>query len=993
MTRRFLACAYMLMLSFNGLCIDIGDFSFDYNLNTKTGSLNGYHGTSSYVTIPSSFEVPENYKDEEGEEHTRYHTITVTGIYGNVFTGNPSIVHVSMPDSICNMESHRPDVYGGIFEGCTALQSVSLSRSLRNIESYAFKGCGNLKSIDLSNVLTNNIEVFYGCSNLTTIGSLENATFISSHAFQGCSSLSGELSLPAVRFLFPYAFAGSGFTKVRTGSGLRKLDTGAFSDCHDLEEAIIGGTFTGDNRLQPYCFRNCGNLRRVEITANMQFRSYNYNPEIFAGCNKLEEVALSSSFTSILGNVFRGLPNLRKVTFSNNMKEICAGAFSGCMSLADISLNSVTTIGEGAFENCIALKDLRMSNIVSLNSNAFKGCTNLQSVAIGSRLRLSGGDQGIFQNCTALKDVTMTGDGECTLPNYTFSGCKMLETCTIGNGFSSITPLNYHYSSPFEYCDKLRTVSLGRQITNLPNMLFEDLSSLETCMLTAVTNIGNKCFSGCGGLKDVSSLETVERIGESAFSGCSNWTAKLTLPAVKVIDSGAFNGCYSLTGCVELASIVSMGDRVFKNCSGIRAVKFGEALSTLREWVFTGSTNLAAFAFEGTQPPGNVNNNAFGGVASGAFGIYPMSRLDYDTAGVKLSNARMMASESTCTSWEDQIDANGMWKGLIMGANKPILTNDAYYVDSGALHLNWANEKAPMPPTSCGVTYEVRRGFTDSYESAEVLTNGYDQLAYEDKQFDFTGGVCRIWYWVKPEHEYVKFETSDSCRTKNRYFLSLGFGTYGSGVKDKGITKNDAEVVAGVAADEGGFLPIPGSSMSMIDAAGTCENLDNAMSTCAKTVKPGDIVLCYLATHGSMGSEIKQPTLLLYQRYELTYFHLSGWCSNITSARARFIGIIMSCHSEAMVNGGKIPADEVVLENLATCGLRKCGAYSDLSAWVTSCRAWERSQIRPNASLSTFTTAFCVNGWKKGYADVNLFLGEGLDEGGACISPVMVMRD
>ncbi|MBQ3749490.1 MAG: leucine-rich repeat domain-containing protein [Kiritimatiellae bacterium] len=962
--KKLIMSVLAITFSFRGACEDVGDFSFNINYTQKTGALNAYRGNSSHVVIPSEFLLPEKYKDEEGEEHTRYNTITVTGIEGHVFTHNTTVTHITIPDSISWMDSWRPDVYGGIFEGCTELQSVSMSKNLLDVEDYAFRGCDKLESINLSYVTNFNNEAFAGCSSLNAIGcSLENAARIWGGAFKECSSLSVELNLTAIEILDSSAFAGAAITKVRTGSKLRTLNQAVFKNCFNLEAAIIDGTITsrGKPSVQPNFFQGCGNLHRVELIANnLGFRDYSYDAKIFEGCSNLEEVVLGHGFTYVMRKAFQGLTNLKKVSLTSSTKEIGSWAFSECASLNEISLNNIATISEGAFQNCISLTNLSMPKIVTLNNSAFKGCTSLQSVAIGSSLLLNNGDQRIFENCTSLKSVSMIGNGGSTLPNYTFSGCTKLETCIVGDGFSSIYPLDYHYSSPFEYCNNLRTVSLGRRITKLPNALFEALPSLETCRMTAVTNIGNKVFAGCGNLKEVTSLDKVNEIGNQAFSDC-----------------------YGLTGVVELASIVTMGERVFQNCRGIRAVEFGEGLSRLDGYAFAGSTNLVAFSFEGEQPPNNVNNYAFGGVAKGAFGVYPASRLDYEVSGVKSARTLLKASDQTCPTWEDQIDANGMWKGLIMGANKPILTNDSYNVSAGSLHLNWENDKAPMPPTSCGVTYEVRRGFTDSYESAEVLTNGYDQLAYEDKQFDFTGGVSRIWYWVKPEHNYVKFEHSDSCRTKNRYFLSLGFSSYGPGMADKGITKDDADTAAGVAADRGEFLSVRGNAagMCITDSQGRLSNLDAAIRVCADTVKPGDIFLCYLATHGSTGTENKEPWLLLYGGSHLEYSKLSAWCSDITKSQVRFIGIIMACHSQAMVNGGKIPADKDVLINLETCGLRKCDAISEYSAWVTSSRAWELSyrSFTKGLGLSPFTFAFCGNGWERGYADANLYLEGGLE--------------
>lgn len=949
----------LLFFGMSAFGYDVGDFSFEItNWETQEARLTGYNGTSSYVSIPSSFIYTEKYKDDDGEEHTRHRTMTVTGIDGHVFTYNTTVSHITIPNSIVWMSSWRPDFYGGIFEGCTELQSVSMSRNLHDIESYAFRGCSKLESIDLSSVINLNIEAFAGCSGLKSIGcSLENASRIWSGAFEECSSLSVELNLSSIEILGPAAFAEAAITKVRTGTKLRTLNQSIFRNCFNLEEAIIDGTIISRGKpcVEPNFFQGCGKLRRVELIANnLGFRDYSYNAKIFEGCNNLKEVVLGRGFTYVMRNCFQGLINLKKVSLTSSTKEIGSWAFSGCTSLNEISLDNVVTISEGAFENCTSLPNLSMQNIVTLGGSAFKGCTNLQSVMIGSRLLLSWGDQRVFENCTSLKRVTITGKGGCTLPNYTFSGCSKLETCIIGDGFSSICSLDYHYSSPFEYCNNLRTVSMGRGITELPRGLFEELPSLETCNLSSVTNIGSSAFSKCYNLKNVTSMEKVESIGGSAFYQCSNLVMKLDLPAVKVIGESSFAYCRGLTGTVNLASIESLSNYSFLGCDGLRSMVFGKNLSTLDGWAFTGSTNLVAFAFEGS-PPENVNYRAFVNVGKGAFGVYPASQLDYSSEA-KASSVRLL-SASASQAWEDVIPDDGIWNGLIMAANKPTLTNDSYNVTAGSLHLNWESKRTTKKLLDAGVTYEVRRGFTDSYESADILTNGYKQLAYEDKQFDFTGGVSRIWYWVKPEHDYVKFETSESCRTKNRYAITLG-------VSDGGANR-DAERFAYLANKNGfevyGFNALPDVG-----------SLREKMFYYVDKLKSGDIFCLFIGAHGDDGLWMIDPSLTMggfWSHY--TASEMKEDSEKVASKSARFIGIIMACHSQAMILDGHLVKETEALEKFCN---DSCGEGSnDLIAWIASCRKDQQSYFS-SSDYTRFGRSFIKYGWEEGYADVDLWL-------------------
>ena len=910
---------------------DVGDFSFEItNWETQEARLTGYNGTSSHVSIPSSFIYTDKYKDDDGEEHTRHITMTVTSIRNPVFKGNTTIVHVVIPNTIREVSAW----YEGVFQDCTALEEIILPRNLREISYKTFSGCINLRSVDLSNVETIGSYAFTGCSSLSAIGSLDNATVIGSEAFSGCESLSCEINLMSIQVL-GNAFSGTPIKKVATGKGLRDLSISAFSGCTKLEEAIIDGTFSEGSTVPYWCFQSCESLRRVAIIANLHFEErWEYRPITFSGCHNLEELVLGDSFEYIAASAFAELQNLKKVVFSSNMKSIHRNAFNGCSSLNEISFENVTSIGEFAFCNCRSLpKDLNLPNIVSLDYDVFEGCTSLETVTLGSHLHLTDRSTKMFMWCTALKSATIIGDGECALPNYTFYGCTNLETCVIGDGVSYIPPLEYHFCSPFEYCNNLRTVSLGRGITELPGGLFEELPSLETCDLSSVTNIGGSVFSNCGNLENVTSMENVESIGGSAFYNCRG-----------------------LTGTVDLASIKTLSTYSFHGCDGLRAMKFGRNLSALDGWVFYGSTNLAAFVFEGL-PPENVHFAAFAGVAKGAFGVYNNSDLEYTLKSQ--SPSKRLLSATPNVQWEDVISEDGMWNGLIMAVTKPVLTNDSYNVSAGSLHLNWENKRTTNALLDHGVTFEVRRGFTDSYDSAEVLTNGYNQLAYEDKQFDFTGGVSRIWYWVKPEHEYVEFEHSDACRTKNRY--GIGVGTVDLGAF------NDVELFKSVALSKGGFLNVRTGSDPRAQV------VRNTISEDASRLTPGDIYVLYIATHGNLPwTPWTEPFLSMGGYTEYAASELEEDSNKISSRQARFIGVIMSCHSQAMIQDGRLVKESDSLECFCNAS---CGEGSNnLVAWITSSRKEEFSYTT-SSKYTRFGEAFLEHGWQQGYAGVDLYIG------------------
>lgn len=92
-------------------------------------------------------------------------------------------------------------------------------------------------------------------------------------------------------------------------------------------------------------------------------------------------IEIGQLVSSIGSNAFSGFINLTKVVFSGttNLKSIGDGAFSGCTSLASITIPAgVQAIGANTFKNCgnLSLIGLPVS-LTSIGSDAFDGCPSL----------------------------------------------------------------------------------------------------------------------------------------------------------------------------------------------------------------------------------------------------------------------------------------------------------------------------------------------------------------------------------------------------------------------------------------------------------------------------------------------------------------------------------------------------------------------------------------------------------------------------------------
>lgn len=237
--------------------------------------------------------------------------------------------------------------------------------NVKIIEKQAFSKCVFLETIDLSNV--NNIGMAaFSYTNLKQIN-LQNAQNIQDYAFYMCSELQSIENLPNECQYGKFCF---GYTKI--------------------SKIPFAKSVFFNNKV----FYNC-TIKEVNIKEQMDI-------EITTPFPKLEKIAIETQVYQI---VIKNQPDLKEIIlpenfygeiyFSSNSKlervhntkyiaSIPVAAFKDCISLIEIDVESVTSIGMYAFENCRNLKNLinfGISNdFVSVESFSFAGCDSLRNI-------------------------------------------------------------------------------------------------------------------------------------------------------------------------------------------------------------------------------------------------------------------------------------------------------------------------------------------------------------------------------------------------------------------------------------------------------------------------------------------------------------------------------------------------------------------------------------------------------------------------------------
>ena len=269
--------------------------------------------------------------------------------------------------------------------------------------------------------------------------------------------------------------------------------------------------------------------------------------DAFSGCRNLQEIILPSSITSIGNRAFSGCRNLQEIILPSSVTSIGNGAFSSCTNLKEIILpSSITSIGGGTFSGCTNLKEINIpSGVTRIGSKAIVRCTNLQKIILPS-------------------SVTNIG-------NYAFAGCANLQEIILPSSITSIG------NGIFSNCSNLQRINVAESnkfYKTIDGVLYtKDLKTIicypegkengSFVIPLGVTSIGDRAFTDCKNLQEITLPSGLTSIGNSAFESCKN-LCKITLPSsVTSIGDFAFRDCRYLQEITIPSSVTSIGDNIF----------------------------------------------------------------------------------------------------------------------------------------------------------------------------------------------------------------------------------------------------------------------------------------------------------------------------------------------------------------------------------------------------------------------------------------------
>ena len=400
-----------------------------------------------------------------------------------------------------------------------------LDANVTTIGNGAFSANTKLTSVVIPSVTKVNAYALYNCDHLRSV-SLGNLTSVGKYSFAGTAITALPAFDDSLDTIQPYAFSGTALSHVTIKDGMT-VGEGAFFDCMKLQSVRIGNNVTLGNKA----FMLDPATSLVNVDKGDQIPYYT------DGGRKLYYQKYKSSLTSL--------------TIGENA-VIGEDAFFGACELKEITLGAGATIGLRAFYNCTKLESIDLSGAKSIGDYAFSGDVTLLFTDTYFTNPVIKNNSYLYNyHAPQLKTVDLTALE--TLGKFAFKFCLQITEVTLGDNLTVIP------EGAFAAAVSLEKVNLGKVVTvegyafAETNLITLDLSSAET--------IGDYAFVYCRELTDVTFGDNIADIGEGAFSYCEALDSVAGLENVKNV--GAYSFAYTAITEADLSGAITIGDHAF----------------------------------------------------------------------------------------------------------------------------------------------------------------------------------------------------------------------------------------------------------------------------------------------------------------------------------------------------------------------------------------------------------------------------------------------
>ena len=644
----FFNCSSITSLSFPNSLTSIGDNAFRGCSSLNSLPLNGNLssiGHNAFMSCTSLTEVyiPVSVNSIGYAAFMDCSNLTTVTIYSNAVA---SATYTSSDNFKTRFGEH--------------VTSYTLGPQVTAIGKYAFYDCASMTEVTfLGAVSSMGFNAFHLCTGLTKVNintsnlaswceadfgnEYANPLVYAGHLYNNNNSTEiTNLTIPAgVTIIGKYAFKGcTGLTSVSIPSSVTTIGNAAFSNCTGMTMVTIPNSVA---TMGNYAFDYCIHLTRVNISSlaswcGIDFGNQYSNPlyyakHLFLNNSLVSTLTIPDAVTSIKEYAFIDGEDITSLSGGANLTSIASSAFSGCTSLASVTINSnamasatytnsnnlntifenrvisytfgqsVTSIGEYALYGGNHITTLKfLGPVSSVGSNAFIGCFGLETLVIANLTAWCG------------IDFPVSSNNPITITNHVYNTSNTeIHSLTIPSG------VTYIGQNAFYGWNGLTSLTIGDNVTTIRNGAFWYCAGITTVTIpNSVTSIGNNAFNGCVGLQQVKTNSLVAWCGIDFGNQYSN-------PLYYAHD--LYLGNTKITSMTIPSSVATIKDYAFYACTGLNALILHSGVTSIGMATFSGCTGLSEMHVGASIPPTVASNSTFTGISTTIPIYVPLGRI------------------------------------------------------------------------------------------------------------------------------------------------------------------------------------------------------------------------------------------------------------------------------------------------------------------------------------------------------------------------------
>ena len=271
-----------------------------------------------------------------------------------------------------------------------------------------------------------------------------------------------------------------------------------------------------------------------------------------------------------------------RVLVEEGVTSVGAYAFYADATIQEVTLpQGLTAIGSYAFQKTGLEQLILPDSLKIIDDYAFDECSVLRKVVLSASLEEMG--KGAFLACESLESVTLP-DRSITMGASIFSVCKRLTEVIMPAGFTVIG------EGMFSSCENLTTLDLSH-VTSLGENAFQK-SGMEKADLSSIVTMGDRVFGDCGNLRTVTLGKQLTQIPFGAFDGCVSLEEIIIPGNVRIIDRNAFYDCTALRRVVLEEGVTTVVEQAFYGASALEEITFPASLLEVEANALSGCRSL-----------------------------------------------------------------------------------------------------------------------------------------------------------------------------------------------------------------------------------------------------------------------------------------------------------------------------------------------------------------------------------------------------------------